>query len=1146
MKRLNRLLVVVLLLIWSESTFAQHNYAEVLQKSIFFYEAQQSGPLPEWNRVSWRGDAFVEDGQDLGIDLNGGWFDAGDHVKFGFPMAATTTTLAWGGIEYRDAYVNSGQIDEFSRNLRFVTDYFLAAFINDNPGQYEFVGQIGDGGNDHSFWGAAEVANEQVIRPSAVISTTCPGSDIMGETSAALAAASIFFRESGDIAYADLLVAQAIKMYDFADSYRGKYSDCISGVGSFYNSWSGYNDEIVWGAIWLYEATGDVSYLQKAEAEYANLNTEPQSPLKSYKWTYNWDDKSYGCYVKLAQATGNATYMADAERWLDYWTVGVNGETVNYSPGGQAHLAQWGSLRYASNTTLLAFIYSDWLASTGGSQTLIDRYHDFGVNQMNYILGDNPRNSSYVVGYGNNHPLSPHHRTSHGGWQNNVTGLPVINRHVLFGALVGGPLSPDDSYLDDRGDFIMNEVACDYNAAFQGAMARMYNEFGGTPLANFPEPIAPTPGEEYFNLVKVNASGGTFTEVAVKATNHSAFPAAVTEAMSYRYYVDLSEGFSAGYTLADYTVTSNSSGTASGLIALDPANHIYYVEVSFGNKKIYPGGDNRNFAENQMRIALPNNAPSSAWDPTNDFSYQELQGATFVKAANIPFFEAGVLLYGNEQLGSDIPTARITASTVSGDAPLLVSFDGSTSTDPNGDPLTYSWSFAPGAGASGVTADYTFTTPGTYNVTLTVTDPDSNGDTESVTIVVEEPNLPPTAAITASTISGDVPLTVDFDGSGSSDPNAGDVLSYSWNFDDGSSSTAISPTHTFNTAGNYTVSLTVSDGRGGSDVETIQIEVIAVPNDPPIASLTVSGTSGESPFTVNFDGSGSTDPDLDVLTYSWDFGDGSSTSGATASNTYGAGTFVAVLTVNDGKGGVDTASVTINVTPGACNLLTDFGVPRDSGLPTINNSSYDYVYTLGTGAPDVSNIANFTINWANESWGTGLWQMSAQTSDGNPSWWNDLRQVSTNTFADASPSVTFTNSGFPGLDGTYYVNVDGGNFVLVDPTGAFAIYFSDSSTPPTSCATSARLENEFIEDSVIEVQEINIYPNPSNSHFILIPSSNLTSQSVLIYNALGQKVEEFQIDQNDPIQFGHQLKTGIYFLNLEINGSRESFSIIKN
>src|SRR5262245_38455912 len=71
------------------------NSAEALQKAIFFYQAQISGPKPPWSRVTWRGDSAMDDGDDVGHDLTGGWFDAGDHVKFGFAMASSATMLAW-------------------------------------------------------------------------------------------------------------------------------------------------------------------------------------------------------------------------------------------------------------------------------------------------------------------------------------------------------------------------------------------------------------------------------------------------------------------------------------------------------------------------------------------------------------------------------------------------------------------------------------------------------------------------------------------------------------------------------------------------------------------------------------------------------------------------------------------------------------------------------------------------------------------------------------------------------------------------------------------------------------------------------------------------------------------------------------------
>jgi endoglucanase len=126
--------------------------------------------------------------------------------------------------------------------------------------------------------------------------------------------------------------------------------------------------------------------------------------------THAWDDKSYGCYVLLAKLTGKLAYRQDAERWLNYWTVGAEGQKVAYTPGGLAWLDQWGSLRYVMNTASIEFIYSDWVPDAA----LKIRYHDFAVRQVDYTLGDNPGKRSFVVGFGVNPPTKPHHRSAHG------------------------------------------------------------------------------------------------------------------------------------------------------------------------------------------------------------------------------------------------------------------------------------------------------------------------------------------------------------------------------------------------------------------------------------------------------------------------------------------------------------------------------------------------------------------------------------------------------------------------------------------------------------------------------------------------------------------------------------------------------------
>ncbi|WP_245877427.1 glycoside hydrolase family 9 protein, partial [Streptomyces glaucescens] len=417
---------------------------------------------------------------------------------------------------------------------------------------------------------------------------------------AAMAASSMVFADS-DAAYADKLLTHAKQLYSFADTYRGEYSDCITDAQSYYNSWSGYRDELVWGAVWLYKATGDPAYLAKAESYYDNLSTEPQTSTRSYRWTLSWDDSSYGAYVLLAQLTGKQKYVDDANRWLDWWTVGVNGSRVRYSPGGQAVLDSWGSLRYAANTAFAALVYSDWLT---GDPTRKARYHDFAVRQINYALGDNPRSSSYVVGFGVNPPTKPHHRTAHGSWTDQITN-PADSRHILYGALVGGPSAADDAYTDDRQNYVNNEVATDYNAAFTGALARLYAEYGGTPLAGFPEPETPD-GPEMSVQASVNASGANFTEIKAYLVNRSAWPARALTDSSLRYYFTLEPGVRPEQI--SVTTNYNQCGPVSG-----PTRHagdVHYVTVDCSSAVIAPAGQSAHRKEVQFRISS-----AGAWNP---------------------------------------------------------------------------------------------------------------------------------------------------------------------------------------------------------------------------------------------------------------------------------------------------------------------------------------------------------------------------------------------------------------------------------------------------------------------------------------------------------------------------------------------------
>jgi len=363
-------------------------------------------------------------------------------------MASMTTVLAWGAIDFADGYAAAGQTAYILDAVRWSTDYFIKC----HPEPNVFYGQVGDGYVDHAFWGRPEEMTMQ--RPSFKVTASAPGSDLAGETAAALAAASILFRED-DATYADDLLVHARQLYTFADSYRGEYHNSITNAADFYRSWSGYGDELTWAAAWLYKATGEADYLADAQQHFQSFGLQQRAS------EFSWDGKHAGAQTLLYQLTGDATYSAPVTQFCDWLISGAP-----RTPQGQLFLQQWGSLRHAANAAFICL-----QAAEAGLSPVT--YRQLAKEQIHLMLGDQGR--SFVVGFGNNPPERPHHRSSScpdlpASCDTNELNSPAPNPQTLFGALVGGP-DANGFYEDKRDDYVKNEVATDYNAGFQGAVA---------------------------------------------------------------------------------------------------------------------------------------------------------------------------------------------------------------------------------------------------------------------------------------------------------------------------------------------------------------------------------------------------------------------------------------------------------------------------------------------------------------------------------------------------------------------------------------------------------------------------------------------------------------------------------------------------
>ncbi|MEP6563450.1 MAG: PKD domain-containing protein, partial [Nakamurella sp.] len=239
---------------------------------------------------------------------------------------------------------------------------------------------------------------------------------------------------------------------------------------------------------------------------------------------------------------------------------------------------------------------------------------------------------------------------------------------------------------------------------------------------------------------------------------------------------------------------------------------------------------------------------------------------------------------------------------------LTCTVDSAPASDPDGTLAGFVWDFGDSSTGSGATSQHTYATAGTFTVSLTVTD--NQGATAVVThpVVVTAPvGTPPVANFTA----GCQLLDCTADGSASTDPD-GSITGYRWDWGDGLFTSGPTSSHSYITAGTYTLRLTVTDDSGAADSMTSTVVAAAPANQLPTAVAV-----GSCDFlTCSINAAGSADSDGSIAGYSWDWGDNSAaTTGSTSSHVYAAaGTRSVTLTVTDQQGGKGTVQVQLNPT----------------------------------------------------------------------------------------------------------------------------------------------------------------------------------------------------------------------------------------
>ncbi|EIW66456.1 endoglucanase [Tremella mesenterica] len=468
-------------------------WSNVLGNTLWFYDAQRSGRLDNGsypNRVGWRNDSALHDGDDWGVDLTGGWYDAGDYIKATFPLGFTMFALSWGALSYGQGYDAAKQTEYLDSTIRWGYDWLMKAHPEDDV----LFLQVGSSVIDNDYWGGDQ--NIPTPRPAYPINSSSPGTDAWASTSSAFSLGALLY--SGQVwntttssspptspsltnsTYSALLLKHAETLYNVANSTRPfvSYDASVPEITDAYGS-TGYWDDLCLSALSLAIATNQSKYYSDAYFWYTN------SSLTNNQKIWSWDKRTVAAYVLfaetsvarpgLAQGAGldvNVTgWQTEAEGYFDKI---LNGDfkDAHVTKGGLLYFGEDSadnSLQPALATATLMFRYAPLASSSDKTQA----YNAFAQSQIDYILGNNAMSSVYIVGMHPNSPQNPSSAPASGGDNiEDVRNDPPVEAHVIYGGMVGGPLR-NDKFWDWRDDWVQTEIALDYNANWPSVAAMM-------------------------------------------------------------------------------------------------------------------------------------------------------------------------------------------------------------------------------------------------------------------------------------------------------------------------------------------------------------------------------------------------------------------------------------------------------------------------------------------------------------------------------------------------------------------------------------------------------------------------------------------------------------------------------------------------
>ncbi|MBR4814886.1 MAG: glycoside hydrolase family 9 protein [Paludibacteraceae bacterium] len=502
-------------------SFSNEQYQKALWMTTRFYGAQRMGEGVNWlvatheandvsNEIQFdrskfvKGKSFLKDA-DGDYDLTGGWFDCGDFVLFGQTFFYSAYMLLLGYTAFPEGYPDfysedyHGYIDaddytwegkkgepdgipDILNEVKYATDFILKA-VRDNR---TFYYQKGDGDVDHKVWCTSTVKSAIPVSlggeadgPRLIAKANDSVTAMASQAGATLAAmARVYAKYDAD--YAATCLEKAKVACEFVETTEKgtSWGEPLVADGkdqNFYHVGDRYVHDMVTMYVELYKTTKDPEYLRKAEENCAWMNDMSQY---DYNFSLCYDHREDLAAYAIASLGEESSYGAKALEILSFYVntmyKPVSGTLLNKQTD------DWGVLRYPANQ---AFVYALYDKLTNA-----ETINPYTSTSIDYIMGHNGRNFSYIVGFGDKYPSKPHHRNVYRTDIRKLAlekdKLPSIDNNYKFsqlGYLVGGSLN-DGEYTDEVSGYEGTEGGIDYNAGLVGALAYINAKINPVPL----------------------------------------------------------------------------------------------------------------------------------------------------------------------------------------------------------------------------------------------------------------------------------------------------------------------------------------------------------------------------------------------------------------------------------------------------------------------------------------------------------------------------------------------------------------------------------------------------------------------------------------------------------------------------------------